>query len=1060
MFNTLMLVAIALFIFAFALTYYKIEYGFYLYVLTIPLMHKELFSLGYWDLLPIRFVAIGISLAAFVIFIKWRKKVGKTKCRAKIKSILTKDYFLILLLLLLVIRGISLFESQNLVYSIGLFLFYGSAVAIYIVYRTVLDSFGEKWYYKLLGAYLIVGLLASIFAYVQLVLRFCCRVKVGGVWVNPGNLPRLGSTFWDVNHFGGFLVTLIPLTFALIFAVKKPIYKAGLVLFTISSLFLLFMTQSRSSWIGLFIGLLLSLVLYYLLKLRRPLWLAVVGGILVVILGISFITYKQIDVRQKVADYMHYRLDSTDTHVMLLEGASEIFVNNLVLGSGYGNFNDAFRQTKTAQSYFDREPKLREMRVPPHSIWGEAIAETGTIGIVTYGLFAVLLLATIVVAISTEKDKSKKYLGVGLLGSLASLFSAGLFYSYNMEFYWFYIFLTIGFTFITLKDKFSLMYVLKWWYDKPITPYLIIVPPSIFFIFLRLGTNTLIDWDEAIYAKVAKNMLESGDYLNLHWRSMQEYWFEKPPFYMWSTVLMYKIFGINAFASRLTSAIFGFLGIILTYKFGKKLYNKLTGIVAALALLSTVHYLYYSRNGMLDVTVTFFMMLSLYFFYSAVVKFNESITSIQKGVKKEKSAQTYSAILSKTKNPIIYHKHATSIATYMMLAGISMGFAIMTKAIVGLIPLAIMVFYLLYIILFTDKKVPIKEFLLLILFALIVALPWHLYMTMMHGSEFINSYLLDHIIGRGLAGFGHEKPIWWFFEVMKVSLRIWIIPLILGLVILPFIDKNKKDSYIYLLISFIIILLFFSISKDKLQWYIIPIYPISVIIAARLIDRLLVSANALLKKDVKLDYELLRIIAIFVLFLTSVLYIIIMRNRVWLNDPNKDKVALIKVHNSLYPKEKYPNRKLYFTRAVTPTLLFYTEHDIKKVNDLVDVLDVIEKSPPDQNNVFLMPDSLYYELKSSQGKIDAPIGLDEKGSAGGWILVKALSRVEVLRNRFNKINLMIAPLQRKKLGGTITPEEEEKLNKLIEESREIRKQLEEYGYPIEKKTQSPEPINK
>jgi hypothetical protein len=443
-----------------------------------------------------------------------------------------------------------LFNTEALEYSLALYAFFSSVLFIYIIYKYLLKKEGFKFFKQSVIVYLSIGIAAALFGLLQYYLRFCCRITIGGVWVIPGFQPRIGSTFWDVNHFGGFLVTMIPLLGALAFSVKTKKYKIG-ALFSAGLLsLLLFLSQSRSSWVGLMLGLILSVFIFYSSKLRKP----IVYGIIVLAIGASgflgYTLYKGINIREKVASYMHYRLDSTDTHIMLLEGAAEIFLNDLLLGAGYGNFDTAFRETETAKEYFNREPKLREMKVPPHSVWGETLAETGWLGFVTYLSFSVLLLITLITSIFIARDKNLKYIGVGLLSSLFSVFVAGLFYSYNMEFYWVFIFICIAYTYLVLNDKFSIKSVLGWWYERSITPYLIIIPPALLYIFIRLGATTLIDWDEAIYAKVAKNIVQNGEWLSLKWLSKDEYWFEKPPLYMWFTAFAFKLTGFRLFRGK------------------------------------------------------------------------------------------------------------------------------------------------------------------------------------------------------------------------------------------------------------------------------------------------------------------------------------------------------------------------------------------------------------------------------------------------------------------------------------------------------------------------------
>lgn len=990
--------------------------AFFAYVLLVPFMHKEEFSLGYWDLLPIRIVGGGIIIGYSYLFLKWYLSKDKTKEQKhlEIKNFILGDYFLILILFLWLVRGLSIFfTGSDLFHSLALYAFFTSIVFIYLIFRYLLLNYGNKFYKTAFILFIGTGIFASIYAFIQYYLRICCRKSIGGVWVIPGNEPRLGSTFWDVNHFGGFLIALIPITIGVFFAAKKTYIKIMAIGLTGLFSFFLLMTQSRSSWIGLAVGMFIALIISYGSKMKKPLIFAVIAGVVGISSILVYTNYKNISIQQRIDDYMHFRLDSTDTHIMLLEGAAEIFFDKFYLGAGYGNFDEAFRETATANNYFDREPVLRTMRVPPHSIWGETLAETGALGITFYALFCIILLGSIVFAINRQKSKSYKYIGVGLLGSISSLFVAGLFYSYNLEFFWIIVFLSIGYIYLTLKEDYNIQSVAKFWYQNKVTPYLIIIPPAIFYIFIRLGTVSLVDWDEAIYAKVAKNIYESGEWLSLKWVEMEKYWFEKPPLYMWLTSLAYNLTGVNALGARIVSAIAGVLTIITVYKLGNRLYNKFTGIVSALILLSTVQFLYYSRNGMLDVTVTFFITLSLALFYF--------------GLQKDEKIQRNNYL-------------------YFVLSGVFVGLAVMTKAVVGLLPLGVMVMYLFYLKNSHKNKFPLKEMALLLGSLAVVALPWHLYSYLIHGSPFIDKYFLNHMLDRGLRGLGHEKPIWWYLEVIKVSFRIWIFPLIAGLIFIPLLDKKNRKQFMFLLIGFLVMFIFFSISTDKLQWYIMPVYPLLAIISARFMDLFLITANRFLKHEFKYDFQMLRVFAILAIFLLTVFYIVTVRGMVYHDDPNEDKVALVIINNDTYPKDKYPDRKLYFSRPITPALMFYSDHQLSTADEQK-IIEIINQSKPDESNDFLVNQDIFYNLRNVQGIYGEPLALDVKGSAGGWVLFKSVSRVEVLNERLSKAKLVRDPIFGKVLKNLpITPEEEKLLQETDAYIKTLIDELAVYGY--------------
>ncbi len=83
------------------------------------------------------------------------------------------------------------------------------------------------------------------------------------------------------------------------------------------------------------------------------------------------------------------------------------------------------------------------------------------------------------------------------------------------------------------------------------------------------------DWDEAAIGWNAYSLIETGrDEFNqkfpLTFRSFDDY---KPPLYFYLTVPAVKVFGINIFAVRLPSAVFGVISVIGTYLLVKNLFN-------------------------------------------------------------------------------------------------------------------------------------------------------------------------------------------------------------------------------------------------------------------------------------------------------------------------------------------------------------------------------------------------------------------------------------------------------------------------------------------------------
>lgn len=146
----------------------------------------------------------------------------------------------------------------------------------------------------------------------------------------------------------------------------------------------------------------------------------------------------------------------------------------------------------------------------------------------------------------------------------------------------------------------------KYWPDVVLISFLLCLS-SLF--FYKLGQSSLVSWDEAWYAGIAKNILTSGDFLRLRWNGAP--YFDHPPAGFWWMAISFKIFGISNFSARFASAVFGTLTLITTYFLGKELFNRWVGLTSSIALSSAPWFLSRARSGNLDIFLTFFFVLSI-----------------------------------------------------------------------------------------------------------------------------------------------------------------------------------------------------------------------------------------------------------------------------------------------------------------------------------------------------------------------------------------------------------------------------------------------------------------
>jgi len=306
--------------------------------------------------------------------------------------------------------------------------------------------------------------------------------------------------------------------------------------------------------------------------------------------------------------------------------------------------------------------------------------------------------------------------------------------------------------------------------------------------------GSLRDWDESVYAQVARENYRSGDWYNLYWN--KGVWIDKPPLMIWFTRLVYGFFGIGEWQARIGSALAGCIIIMIIYFWVRKVSGIYAGFLAGIILLGVPHFVRVAKMGQLDVPVAMFVTASMYFFYTA---FNDN------------------------KN-FMY-----------LLSGISTGLALMTKWVVGLFP----VFVQLCLSVIPEYRTVLRNKYWWIgnVVAVIVILPWFLQQYLCYGDVF-----LGHFIGIKLFGSisseiaGHGGGILYYLDIMISKSRPWVFVFIPIFFLLIFRAVKRDKISVFLLFWFGVIFILFSISRTKLHWYIMPVYPPMAFICAYLLS--------------------------------------------------------------------------------------------------------------------------------------------------------------------------------------------------------------------------------
>jgi len=119
---------------------------------------------------------------------------------------------------------------------------------------------------------------------------------------------------------------------------------------------------------------------------------------------------------------------------------------------------------------------------------------------------------------------------------------------------------------------------------------------------LRLSSPGLVEPDEARYAAVGQAMWASGDFVTPRLNGFA--YLDKPPLLHWLTALSIGLFGPHEFAVRLSSLLAAAAGVALTYAFGRHVFGHHAGIAAAAVLATSVLWFAVGRVIRYDMLLT------------------------------------------------------------------------------------------------------------------------------------------------------------------------------------------------------------------------------------------------------------------------------------------------------------------------------------------------------------------------------------------------------------------------------------------------------------------------
>src|ERR1700716_1155232 len=97
--------------------------------------------------------------------------------------------------------------------------------------------------------------------------------------------------------------------------------------------------------------------------------------------------------------------------------------------------------------------------------------------------------------------------------------------------------------------------------------------------FSNIGYRKLVNAVEGRYAEIPREMVASGDWLTPRLNGFK--YFEKPALQYWATAIAFTLLGENEWAARLWPGLLGFLGAVLVFFTGNRLFGPPAGLYGA-----------------------------------------------------------------------------------------------------------------------------------------------------------------------------------------------------------------------------------------------------------------------------------------------------------------------------------------------------------------------------------------------------------------------------------------------------------------------------------------------
>ena len=143
-----------------------------------------------------------------------------------------------------------------------------------------------------------------------------------------------------------------------------------------------------------------------------------------------------------------------------------------------------------------------------------------------------------------------------------------------------------------------------------------------FNLWFRIGAELVSEWDEALYATTAAELVPRTDWIGTTFQGALDYYNTKPPLNVWLIALAFKTFGHNLVALRLVSTTAAWLSVAVLMLWTRRAWNPTVSIASGVVLATCFAYIHEhaGRSANTDALFTLLVLLMVVALWTAVTR--------------------------------------------------------------------------------------------------------------------------------------------------------------------------------------------------------------------------------------------------------------------------------------------------------------------------------------------------------------------------------------------------------------------------------------------------------